>query len=77
MSPRYIGPYEFFERIGPLAYRIALLLEITQIHYVFHMRILRKYRYDPTHILKNQGVGIDDDLTYVKELVKIIGYKTK
>ena len=50
---------------------------MTQIHDVFHVSILRRYRSDPTYILKNQGVVIADDLSYVEELVKIIGYKTK
>ena len=41
LSPRYIGPYEILERIGPLAYRLALLRELSSIHDVFHMSMLR------------------------------------
>ena len=32
LSPQYIGPYEIFERIGPLAYKLALPPEMAQIH---------------------------------------------
>ena len=35
LSPQYIGPYEIFERIGPLAYKLALPPEMAQIHDVF------------------------------------------
>ena len=28
VSPQYIGPYEIFERIGPLAFKLALPPEI-------------------------------------------------
>ena len=28
-SPRYIGPYEVIERVGPVAYRLALPLELS------------------------------------------------
>ena len=28
LSPRYIGPYEIIERVGPLAYRLALPPEL-------------------------------------------------
>ncbi|KAL0439017.1 UNVERIFIED_CONTAM: Transposon Tf2-12 polyprotein [Sesamum latifolium] len=37
LSPRYIGPYEILERVGPLAYRLALPVELSQIHDVFHV----------------------------------------
>ncbi|KAL2240889.1 UNVERIFIED_CONTAM: Transposon Tf2-11 polyprotein [Sesamum indicum] len=43
LSPRYIGPYEIIERIGPLAYRLALRAELSQIHDVFHVSMLRRY----------------------------------
>ena len=40
LSPRYIGPYEVIERVGPVAYRLALPLELSQIHDVFHVSML-------------------------------------
>ena len=43
-SPRFIGPYEILERIGPVSYRLALPLELANLHDVFHMSMLRKYR---------------------------------
>ena len=42
LSPRYIGPYEILKRISPLAYKLALPPEMTQIHDVFHMSMLQK-----------------------------------
>ncbi|KAG8471955.1 hypothetical protein CXB51_036468 [Gossypium anomalum] len=36
LSPRFIGPYEIIERIGPVAYRLALPPELDRIHNVFH-----------------------------------------
>ena len=52
LSPRYIGPYEVIERVGPVAYRLALPLELSQIHDVFHVSMLRRYRSDSSHILQ-------------------------
>ncbi|KAL0428217.1 UNVERIFIED_CONTAM: hypothetical protein Slati_2996500 [Sesamum latifolium] len=40
LSPRYSGPYEIIEKIGPLAYRLALSSELSQIHDVFHVSML-------------------------------------
>ena len=44
LSPRFIGPYNILERIGPMAYRLALPPELAKLHDVFHVSMLRKYR---------------------------------
>ena len=51
LSLRFIGPYEVLERIGPVAYRLALPPEVAKLHDGFHVSMLRKYRYDEFHIL--------------------------
>ncbi|KAH9763326.1 Endonuclease [Citrus sinensis] len=56
LSPRYIGPYEIIKRIGLLAYRLALPPELSRIHDVFHVSMLRKYIYDPSHMLSKQPI---------------------
>ena len=52
LSPRFIGPYEIVERIGPVAYQLALPPELSRVYDVFHVSMLRKYRSDPSHVLK-------------------------
>ena len=51
LSSRFIGPYEVLERIGPVAYRLALPLELAKLHDAFHVSMLRKYCSDESHIL--------------------------
>ncbi|KAA3470760.1 DNA/RNA polymerases superfamily protein [Gossypium australe] len=41
LSPRFVGPYEIKERIGHVAYSLALAPELDQIHNVFHVSMLR------------------------------------
>ncbi|GMI79763.1 hypothetical protein HRI_001645600 [Hibiscus trionum] len=43
LSPRYIGPYEILKRVGPVAYQLALPPEMSKIHDVFHISMLRRY----------------------------------
>ena len=66
LSPRYIGPYEIIERVGPLAYRLALPSELSRLHDVFHVSMLRRYRTDPSHVIQEPEVEISEDLTPLK-----------
>ncbi|KAJ9135077.1 hypothetical protein P3X46_032296, partial [Hevea brasiliensis] len=71
LSPRFIGPYEVLERVGPLAYRLALPPELEKIHNVFHVSMLRRYRSDPSHVLPVEEIEVNPDLTYEEEPIKI------
>ncbi|KAI5347763.1 hypothetical protein L3X38_000650 [Prunus dulcis] len=75
LSPRYIGPYEVVERVGPVAYRLALPLDLSRLHDVFHVSMLRKYIPDPSHVLEEQPIELKEDLTYVEQPVQILDRK--
>ena len=75
LSPRYIGPYEIIERVGSLAYRLALPSELSMIHNVFHVSMLRKYIADPSHVLEEQPISLQNDLSYEEEPVQILDRK--
>ncbi|KAL0322385.1 UNVERIFIED_CONTAM: Transposon Tf2-11 polyprotein [Sesamum calycinum] len=77
LSPRYIGPYEILERVGPLAYRLALPAELSQIHDVFQVSMLRRYRSDPSHILREPEIEVSEGLTYVEEPIEILDRSIK
>ncbi|KAA3469924.1 Transposon Ty3-I Gag-Pol polyprotein [Gossypium australe] len=77
LSPRFIGPYEIIERIGTVAYRLALPPELDRIHNVFHVPMLRRYRSNPSHVISSTYVEIQPDMTYSKEPIKILARETK
>ena len=49
LSPRFIGPFEILERVGIVAYRLALPPNMSGVHEVFHVSMLRKYTLNPAH----------------------------
>ena len=71
LSPRFIGPYEILERVGPVAYSLALPPELAKLHYVLHVSMLRRYRSDPSHILPVQDIKVQEDFTF-EEVPKAI-----
>ena len=75
LSPRYISLYEVIERVGPIAYRLSLPPELSQIHNFLHVSMLRRYRSDPNHILQAQPLELKDDLSYEGE-TKMLRTKT-
>ena len=77
LSPRYISPYEILERVGPLAYRLALPQELSRIHDVFHVSMLRRYRSDPSHVVQESEIQLTEDLNYKEEPVEILDRQIK
>ena len=77
LSPRFIGPYEVIEKVGPVAYRLALPPELEKIHSVFHVSMLRRYRSDPSHVVSLETIELRPDLTYEEEPVEILAREVK
>ncbi|GJV50931.1 hypothetical protein Tco_1446672 [Tanacetum coccineum] len=41
LAPRYVGPFEILERVGPVAYRLRLPEELSGVHDTFHVSNLK------------------------------------
>ena len=70
LSPRYVGPFEVTERIGEVAYRLALPLALSRLHDVFHVSMLKKYLHDPSHVLSYESLDVDPKLTYEEKPIQ-------
>jgi hypothetical protein len=58
MTPRYCGPFEILDRVGPIAYRIALPPTV-KAHNVFHVSLLKKYVHDSNHIIDYSMIQVE------------------
>ena len=77
LSPSYIGPFEILDRVGTVAYHLALPPGLSMIHPVFHVSMLRKYLPDLSHVLTPCAIQLEEDLTYKEEPVTIINRQVK
>ena len=72
LSPRFIEPFEVLERVGIVAYRLALPPSLYSVHDVFHVSMLRKYTPDPTHLVDWDELVVDTDGTFEEGPVHIM-----
>ncbi|KAL0561316.1 hypothetical protein IC582_001739 [Cucumis melo] len=77
LSPRFVGPFEILERIGPVAYRLALPPSLSAVHDVFHVSMLRKYVSDPSHVVDYDPLEIDENLSYTEQPVEVLAREVK
>lgn len=50
---KYIRPFEVLEEVETVAYKLALPLDFSGVHPVFHMSMLRKYVAHPSHVIES------------------------
>ena len=75
LSMRFIGPFEILKRIGKVAYKLALPPNLQQVHNVFHVSMLRKYNPKTSHVIENEMVEIQPDLSFVEQPIEVIDRK--
>ena len=63
ISSRFIGPFEILKRVGIVAYLLALPPNMSSVHKVFHVSMLRRYTPDPAHIVDWGEIEVDRDGT--------------
>ncbi|XP_010682569.1 uncharacterized protein LOC104897397 [Beta vulgaris subsp. vulgaris] len=72
LSPRYIGTYEVLERIGQVAYRLALPTELAKVHNIFHVSQHRKYISNSSQVIQPETIELDETLTFEEHPVRIL-----
>ena len=83
LAPRYVGPFKILARRGEVSYQLELPEELSEVHNVFHISLLRKCLEVPeaTEVFKNidfKSVDINKDLTYREHPIRILeeGFRT-
>ena len=72
LSPRFTGPFEILERVGTVAYWLALPPNMSGVHDVFHVSMLQRYTPDPAHVVDWGEIEVDMDETFNKGPVCIV-----
>nr|GEY26205.1 hypothetical protein [Tanacetum cinerariifolium] len=77
LAPRYVGPFEIVECVGPVACHLKLPIELRCVHDVFHVSNLKKCLAESDLQVPLEEIKIDDKLYFVEEPVEIIDRSEK
>ncbi|GJT09996.1 putative reverse transcriptase domain-containing protein [Tanacetum coccineum] len=59
LAPRFVGPFEIIEKVGPVVYRLDLPEELSGVHNTFHVSNLKKCLADPTVKVSLDEIRVD------------------
>ncbi|GJV03972.1 putative reverse transcriptase domain-containing protein [Tanacetum coccineum] len=77
LNPRYNGPFKILERIGPVAYKLELPEELSNVHNTFHVSNLKKCLSDESLIILMKELQLDDKLNFVEEPMEVTDREIK
>ncbi|GJY72894.1 reverse transcriptase domain-containing protein [Tanacetum coccineum] len=77
LAPRYVGPFEILERVGPVAYRLRLPEELSSVHDTFHVSNLKKCLADANLHVPLDEIKVDKTLHFVEEPEEIMDREVK
>nr|GEU68362.1 putative reverse transcriptase domain-containing protein [Tanacetum cinerariifolium] len=77
LAPRYVGPFEILERIGPVAYHLRLPEELSSVHDTFHVSNLKKCLTDANLHVPLDEIKVDKTLRFDEQPIEIMDREVK
>jgi hypothetical protein len=77
LSPRFIGPFRVFGRVGEMANQLELPDNLSDVHNVFHVSQPKKCLCVPKEQLPMEKLSVQGDLTYTEYPIKILDTLTR
>ncbi|GKC62948.1 hypothetical protein Tco_1095546 [Tanacetum coccineum] len=67
-----VGDCVMLKVVSPVAYRLELSKELSNVHSTFHVSNLKKYLSDESLVILLEELWLDDKLNFVEEPVEIM-----
>ncbi|GJW26300.1 putative reverse transcriptase domain-containing protein [Tanacetum coccineum] len=77
LNPRYIRPFKILKRVSPVAYKLELPEELSNVHSSFYISNLKKCLSYESLIISMKELWLKDKLIFVEEPVEIMDREVK
>ncbi|GJV77756.1 putative reverse transcriptase domain-containing protein [Tanacetum coccineum] len=77
LNPQYIVPFKILKRIGPVAYKLELPEELSNVHSTFYVSNLNKCLSDKSLVIPMKELQLDDKFNFVEEPIEIMDREVK
>ncbi|GJY08652.1 putative reverse transcriptase domain-containing protein [Tanacetum coccineum] len=77
LNPWYIGPFKILDRVSPVAYKLELPEELSNVHSTLYVSNLKKCLSDESLIILMKELRLDDKLNFVEEPIEIMDREVK
>nr|GFA07214.1 reverse transcriptase domain-containing protein [Tanacetum cinerariifolium] len=77
LNPQYIRPFKILKRVGPMAYKLELPEQLSNVHSTFYISNLKKCLSDEFLVIPMKELWLDDNLIFVKEPIEIMDREVK
>jgi hypothetical protein len=77
LAPRYISPYPIIDKYGPTSYQVELPPKPSGVHNVFYVSQLKGCLKPPTHVVVEDTIPLEPDLTYKSHPIKILDQRDR
>ena len=77
LAPRFIGSFKIVSEVGNVAYRLELPSQLSNVHPIVHVSMLRKYEPDPSHVIDHSDLVLDEDASFEVKPVRIVDRRVK
>ncbi|XP_076940264.1 uncharacterized protein LOC143609384 [Bidens hawaiensis] len=77
LAPRFVGSFETLDRVGPVADRLKLPIELPNVHLGFHVSNLKKCLAEGNLHIHLDEVRIDKTMYFVQKPIEVMNYMDK